>query len=191
MQAKKINRTDNIIESLLLAETAVRKKISRTAWHIAYTALWNGEQFSRNEIIKAKVAITGFLNSRTSIELAFEEFTERVLLTRRYLLNNPGKYVPHPSEWLSETNAQGFAGTEKWYNKLQNKRAASPLYKTEWQNFGWAVFQAGGKNATKYFHEWRSYYAEKNQALLNLYLATVANSNYWFTDEITVYLHKQ
>jgi hypothetical protein len=45
------------------------------------------------------------------------------------------------------------------------------------------MFRINGKAATRNFHEWRSYFAQKNQALFNLFLSTVANQCYWLAED--------
>jgi len=107
------------------------------------------------------------------------------MLTRQYLASNPQKFLPLPSEWLSKENKMGFAGTHRWFLKLSDKQAAMPQYRLDWKEFAWALFQLHGKTASRKFHEWRTAFAEKNQPLLNLFLATVANQCYWLADDIT------
>jgi nitrogenase molybdenum-iron protein alpha/beta subunit len=183
MKKQSLKITD-ALESIAKAEEIIITRITNTAWKIAYTALWNGEDFSRTEITKAKTAIRNFVLENNNTEKAFEEFTQRVLLARNYLISNPGKYAPIPSEWLNKENKNGFTGTERWFKKLQEKREAIPSYKAEWRDFCWSLFQLYGKKATPKFHEFRSYYAEKNQAMLNLYLATVANHFHLLREEM-------
>lgn len=180
----------DMVSSLAKAEEIIISRLTTTAWKIAYTALWNGTDFSRTEIQKAKIAIRQFLLETGSIEKNYEEFVQRVLLARQYINSNPGKYVPVPSEWLNENNKLGFHGTQKWFQKMQQKREAIPGYRSGWRDFGWAIWQVNGKGADRNFHQWRSYYAEKNQPMLNLYLATVANNCGWLREEATVHLFR-
>jgi hypothetical protein len=181
-------KTIETVNSLAKAEEIIITRLTSIAWKIAYTSLWNGTDFSRTENQKTKTAIRQFLLGTDSIEKNYEEFVQRVLLARQYIINNPGKYLPVPSEWLNENNKLGFAGTQKWFQQMQQKREAIPAFRNEWRDFGWAIWQVNGKGADRYFHQWRSYYAEKNQSMLNLYLATVANSSGWLREEATVCL---
>lgn len=157
-------------------------RLVMAAWHITYTALWNGMLFSAKEKQKAKSFILTFLTNNDSIEFCFEEFVQRVLLTRQYLNQHPEKYLSVPSAWLDERNRNGFAGTGKWYRQMLEKRESLPLYRKEWIELGWAVFQVQGRTAVRNFHEWRSYFAEKSQGMMNLFLSTVANQCYWLRE---------
>lgn len=173
----------SVLNSLAKAEDLIIKRLTTTAWNMAYTALWNGTQFSAREKQKAKQLIQEFLLSTEEIEKNYEEFAQRVLLTRQYLANNPSKFLPHPSEWLSKENKMGFAGTHRWFLKLAEKQKAMPQYKAVWKEIAWALFSINGKAASRNFHEWRSYLAQHNQPLLNLFLSTVANQCHWLAYE--------
>ncbi len=181
-------RIVNMAASLAKAEDIIISRLTTTAWKIAYTALWNGISFSRTEKQKAKAAIRTFLVNNQNIEKAYEEFVQRVLLARHYINWHPGKFVPLPSEWLSEENKMGFQGTQRWMQKMLQKREAIPAYRSHWRDFAWAIWQVSGKKADRYFHQWRSYYAEKDQSMLNLFLATVANNSAYIREEASMQL---
>jgi hypothetical protein len=117
-----------VLNSLAKAEVLILTRLTSAAWNIAYTALWNGIQFSPREKQKAKKSIREFLLQSTTVELTYEEFVQRVLLTKQYLQNNPDKYLPLPSEWLSKENKMGFAGTQRWFQKLKEKQSAMPQH---------------------------------------------------------------
>lgn len=177
LSTKPLNKTTQ--QTFTEADNAVVNRMSYTAWQIAYSALWNGMVFSASEKRKALISIRSFITSGVSAELRFEEFVQRVLLTRQYIENNPAKYLPVPSAWLHDANPNGFAGTAKWFAELEMKRMAKPLYRAVWREFGWAVFQLSGTSAARNFHSWRSYFAICNQRLLNLFLSTAGNQCFW------------
>ena len=152
--------------------------LSSLAWQIAYTALWNGEQFSAVEQERAQDLINNFIRQHTNPRKAYAEFAQRVLLARQYILTHPGTYAPIPSQWLSPDNKNGFSGTHRWYASLENMRLSLPLYKMGLRAFPEAVYETLISGSARDFHFWRSYFSGHGyQALMNLYLSVVANAS--------------
>ncbi len=150
--------------------------LTNCAWQVVYTALWNTKQFSAEETEKAKTFISSFLQQANSHKTKYSEFVQRILLARIYVSSHPGKYIPLPSQWFCQTNANGFAGTEKWYKAVQQTKAALPLYKQTLRAFAKAVLETTQTGKPTDFHYWRSYFIQQNtNGLLNLYLSTIAN----------------
>lgn len=146
------------------------------AWQVAYTALWNSLEFSPQEIQNAKNFISSFLQQGTSHMARYREFVQRVVLARMYLNSHPGKYIPLPSQWFSIHNKNGFAGTQQWYNAVEQTRAAMPLYRQAVKAFPEAVLETIQTGKAADFHYWRSFFSRQNaNMLLNLYLSTMAN----------------
>ena len=146
------------------------------AWQIAYTALWNTQQFSPEEIAAAKQFISSFLQQGQSHKLQYAAFAQRVLLARQYINSHPGTYIPIPSQWFSTGNKMGFEGTKSWLIAVEQTRASMPLYKQAVKDFPEAVWQTLQSGKPACFHHWRSYFIQqKSNRLLNLYLSTVAN----------------
>ena len=155
------------------------KQLSGIAWQIAYTALWNGESFSAIEKEKALDLIIDFIKQQDNPRKAYSEFVQRVLLARHYINTHPGSYAPIPTQWLHPTQKNGFSGTLRWYTSLENMRLSLPLYKMTLRAFGEAVRETLFSGTARDFHYWRSYFGEQgNQALLNLFLSTIANCNH-------------
>lgn len=155
------------------------QQLTSLAWQIAYTALWNGEEFAAVEKEKAAERIKDFIKQQPGPRKAFAELVQRTLLARQYILSHPGCYAPLPSEWLSPANKNGFAGTQRWYASLENMRRSLPLYKQSLRAFPEAILETTQSGNAKDFHYWRNYFAENNsQALLNLFLSTMANCRY-------------
>lgn len=149
------------------------------AWQIAYTALWNGQQFSAQEKENAKELIKDFISQSPNPRKAYTELVQRVLLARQYITTHPGTYAPVPSQWFSPSNANGFAGTLRWYRSVEESRRALPLFKITIKAFAEAVLEIMQSNKAADFHYWRNYFAEQNaQATLNLFLSTMANCQY-------------
>lgn len=154
-------------------------QLTSLSWQIAYTALWNGEQFSATETERAQELIRDFIKQQPNPRKAYAELAQRVLLARQYILTHPGTWAPLPSQWFSPANQNGFSGTQRWYAALEETRAARPVYKQALKAFPEAILEVSGSGNARDFHYWRNYFAEQNaQATLNLFLATVANCRF-------------
>jgi hypothetical protein len=160
-------------------QSGIVQQKTNTIWLFAYTALWNGQTFSVDEIATAKTHITHVLMQAGSIQSNYEQTIQRILLTRNYLNNHPQKFVPLPSQWFNPQNTNGFAGTSSWYLQIVQKRKALPVYKYQWQLLTQAI-QELINNPTAYtFHYWRTHFVESgNQKLLNLFLSFAANASF-------------
>lgn len=154
-------------------------QLTSLSWHIAFTALWNGEQFSSVEIERAQELIKEYIKQQPNPRKAYIELAQRVLLARQYILTHPGAFAPIPSQWFSPANKNGFAGTQRWLASLEETRKARPLYRQVLKAFPEAIWETAQSANAKDFHYWRSYFAQNNeQSLLNLFLATVANCRF-------------
>ncbi len=150
--------------------------LTQCAWQIAYTALWNTQEFTPAEIEAAKEFISSFIQQQQSHKLQYAAFVQRILLARQYINSHPGTYIPIPSQWFSTENKMGFEGTNNWLVAVEQTRASMPLYKKPIKDFSEAVLQTTETGKASTFHHWRSYFIQqKNNRLLNLYLATIAN----------------
>jgi hypothetical protein len=150
--------------------------IAHLAWHIAYTALWNTQEFSTTEKEQAIKSIKIVLETETNLLKSYSNFVQRVLLARKYINAHPGTYAPIPTKWFCISNKNGFAGTQKWLAEIENTRASLPKYKQSLKAFAEAIQETTAAKSAADFHYWRSYFAEQNaQGLLNLFLSTIAN----------------
>lgn len=153
--------------------------LSQLAWQIAYTALWNGEEFSTIEKEKALEFIRTFIQEQSNPKKAYSAFVQRVLLARQYISTHPGTYAPVPTQWLSPANKNGFAGTQRWYDAVEKTRASLPHFKEPLKAFAEAILETTLSAEPKDFHYWRSYFSEKDaQQVLNLFLSTLANCRF-------------
>jgi hypothetical protein len=151
-------------------------RLTQCAWQIAYTALWNTQQFTAEEMSAAKTFIRCFLQQQQNCKGQYVLFVQRVLLARQYINSHPGTYIPIPSQWFSTNNKNGFRGTESWLAAVQKTRNAQPNYKQALKDFPEAVWQTIQTASPACFHNWRSYFIQqKANGLLNLYLSTIAN----------------
>lgn len=153
-------------------------RLTEMAWQIAYTSLWNGTEFSANEINEAKTFIRNFIVNGSPLK-AYSELVQRVLLARQYILSHTGTYAPCPSRWFSPQNNRGFSGTQRWYHQLAATRTRMPQYQLHLKAFPEAVQDTLASGKAGDFHYWRSWFAERGaQATLNLFLSVLANIKY-------------
>jgi hypothetical protein len=154
------------------------EQLAALAWQIAYTALWNGTEFSAKEISETKTFILQFIRNGSPLK-TYSELVQRVLLARQYILTHPGTYAPCPGRWFSPENSRGFAGTQRWYQKLTETRTRMPKHQLHLKAFAEAVLETMQSNKAADFHYWRSWFAERGaQATLNLFLSVLANGHY-------------
>jgi hypothetical protein len=150
--------------------------LAQLAWQIAYTALWNTEEFSTIEKEQAVKSIATIIEAETNVLKSYSNFVQRVLLARQYINAHPGTYAPIPTKWFCASNKNGFAGTQRWLAEIENTRASLPKYKQSLKAFAEAIQETTTSKSASDFHYWRSYFAEQNaQGLLNLFLSTIAN----------------
>lgn len=105
------------------------EQLVKSAWQITFTALWNTLQFSAAETNSAKQYITGFLMQASNHKANYNQLVQRVLMARQYVNSHPGTYIPVPSVWFDAENKNGFAGTARWFDALQQTRASLPQHK--------------------------------------------------------------
>ena len=171
-----VNHNPLTIQKTYAAYLQQVNQLTQCAWQIAYTALWNTQQFTPEEIEIAKQFISSFIQQQQSHKMQYAAFVQRVLLVRQYINSHPGTYIPVPSQWFSTTNKMGFEGTKNWLLAVEQTRASMPLYKKAIKDFSEAILQTVQSGKPTIFHHWRSYFIQqKSNRLLNLYLSTVAN----------------
>lgn len=102
--------------------------LTDAAWNFAYTILWYGQQFTNEEIERAKFYLHQYFKEAANKKKAFTAFCERIILTNKYISAQPQRYVPAPSVWLNRHYQHGFAGTKSWYQQVEAKRSKIPGY---------------------------------------------------------------
>ena len=153
--------------------------LADTAWMIAYTALWHAEMISEEEKRRCMALIKTYLLDAPDPQDAYNDMIQRILLAREYVMQQEGRWIPAPAEWFDHGNPHGFAGTERWLQRVKEKRRAYPLYRQALRAFAEAIQEIKETGDAKDFHYWRSYFAERRwNRLLNLLLATVGNMRF-------------
>ncbi len=166
----------SINEKTTISQT---QKLADTAWNLAHTALWNNVVFSNQETQAAKTMIKNIISSSKTPVKTYKAFCQRVLLARQYVNNNPDRYIPLPTIWLDHENVTGYAGTESWYQNIQDIRASLPNYKNELKAFAEAILEMSEEPTTQNFQYWRNYFIDnKATGLLGLFLCTIANDKF-------------
>jgi hypothetical protein len=118
------------------------------------------------------------VSSKTPVK-TYKAFCQRVLLARQYVNSNPNRYIPLPTIWLDTENPTGYAGTQIWFDNIQDIRASLPNYKTELKAFAEAILEMSEEPTTENFQYWRNYFIDnKATGLLTLFLCTIANEQF-------------
>lgn len=100
--------------------------ITSITWEFTRKNLYGGFTFSAIEVMVAKHHIRNYY--RDILPELFQEyaqdylnqFCERVLLAKKFVQRKPNRFVTNPSLWLNPDNANGFAGTKKWWKENQS-----------------------------------------------------------------------
>jgi hypothetical protein len=168
-------KTKTITRSISGRSTARAAKIAKeinspeltalinTAWHTAYTTLWNCTQFSTAEIDNAKKAIGLFLQQYKTPEKGFIAFCQRVVLgkTQDIFLCPIDYWLP--AQWFNCNIANGFALTRVRYEEIEKKRASLPMYKQELKAFAEAVLEFSQEPTVRNYKFWRQYFIDRNK----------------------------
>jgi hypothetical protein len=150
-----------------------------TAWNFCATALWSNLIFSNKEIGEAKKQMRFYFSRSGNPKTAYTIFYQRVLLARQYLNNANGRFIPLPSIWLNPENDKGFAGTNQWFQKLNDARQSLPHYKIELKALAEAIWELNQEPTQSNFCYWKNYFIERRApGLLSLFLNTVANQQF-------------
>ncbi len=164
------------VNNKALSNETVLHQLTGAAWTVVHTAFWNGKKFNPEQVQQAQSFIHSFLQQNDSPGQTFEEFIQRILLVLFDRCRLKKARRSNPASWFNEQDQEGFAYTERSYRQLIERRKTTQGYRSHLRDFAWAVwYNTPGLHTPKNFHQWRSYYAEKSQRLLNLYLATLAN----------------
>ncbi len=110
------------------ASKDILSRYTNAAWSFAHTILWPEQTFSKEELQLSLEYILAYLAEASDKKRAFTAFCERVILTHQYLSRDSTRFVPNPSTWFNRNYEHGFAGTKRWYQKMQNRREDVPTY---------------------------------------------------------------
>jgi len=118
--------TNNNIRKMTSLQTLVDG-----AWNLAYSLLWNNQDFNEAEIEMAKEMIRAYLVKSDKPLTKFVMFCERVQLSFQYIKRNASRYAVHPLKWLNPHYEHGYIGTKDWYKELVHERAYIPVHRFE------------------------------------------------------------
>jgi hypothetical protein len=97
-------------------------------WQIAQAALWPDKNFTDQQKDEYKSLITGYYRGSKNKVACFKQIVQRILLAKRYVNRNKGRYIPKPSDWLNIHFTYGISGTKTWYEKIKEERKKVPHY---------------------------------------------------------------
>jgi hypothetical protein len=140
--------------------------LTNTAWHTAYTSLWNCTQFSTAETDTAKKAIGSFLQLHKTPEKGFIVFCQRIAIAKfenslQFLVNN---WLP--SDWFDWRNDEGFIGTKQRFDSIEKHRASLPMYKQELKAFAEGVLEFSQEPTVRNYKFWRQYFIDREKPQL-------------------------
>lgn len=172
MKTKTIRR--NTSESSKAGAAKTAKEINspeltalvNTAWHTAYTSLWNCTQFSTAETDTAKKAIGSFLQLHKTPEKGFIVFCQRIAIAK---FENSLQFLVNdwlPSDWFDWRNDEGFIGTKQRFDTIERTRASLPLFKQELKAFAEAVLEFSQEPTVRNYKFWRQYFIDREKPQL-------------------------
>lgn len=155
------------------------RNLCNGAWSFAHTVLWKDQQFSNEELFKAKQSIRDYFELAPDYKKAFIAFCERVILTSRYISADPNRYVPSPSVWFNRNYEHGFAGTRSWLKRVNEKRQQVSGYLKHLTTLAQHYYQYLQRPCEKSFNECREKLIEQNAfSLLQHFYNTIIHYNY-------------
>lgn len=155
------------------------QRVTSAAWAFATAALWNRHQFSESECVAAKAKITSYLVNEQNKDAALREFTQRILLAKKFILSIFGETLPIPSLWFDENNVNGHEATKELFNELERQRKSEPSSLAEFNLVAEAVVSFSRKpSGTAYRAFKESLLIIKAQEMALLFQLFAANLRY-------------
>jgi hypothetical protein len=160
------HRTARATKTAIGANGPELAALTETAWHTAYTALWNCTQFSTAETDTAKKAIGAFIQLHRTPEKGFVVFCQRVAIAK--FENGLGFPVKSwlPSDWFDWRNDEGFIATKQRFDTIERTRASLPLYKQGLKAFAEAVLEFSQEPTVRNYKFWRQYFIDREKPQL-------------------------
>jgi hypothetical protein len=150
-----VKRNKGRVISMITEKVAEGKVLLDAAWKFAKTVLWNGQQFSEQEITLVKMKL--LVNSLTAPnpENIFHEFCQRILLAKQILVPASGGELPLPSTWFDKSTLNGYAATEGLMKELTVYRKSVPAAMPELNMMARAITEFAKEPTTEKFRQWK------------------------------------
>lgn len=107
------------------------RRASHAAYQFLVAVFYSDRLISDHDVNISLMHLQNFFaKARNSKELTqkFNEFIQRAMLVRSFLLKAPGRFIPNPQKWLDPAFEQGFVGTEAWLKNVDKKREERSEY---------------------------------------------------------------
>lgn len=108
-----------------------RRKAAHASFQFLEAVMYSDRKISDHDIDISLMHLEKYFEkAKTEKQLTqlFNEFIQRVMLVRQYLLRAPGRFIPNPRIWLDPAFKHGFVGTEYWLKQVDKKRAEKEEY---------------------------------------------------------------
>lgn len=107
------------------------RRASLSAYQFLETVFYSDRTISEHEIDIALMFLEKYFSkaqNEKQLSQKFNEFIQRVMLARQYILKAPGRFIPNPRIWLDPAFKNGFTGTELWLKQVDKKREEKKEY---------------------------------------------------------------
>ena len=143
-------------------------------------ALWNNQQFAKEEIKEFKFLISEHFTKGKSINKTFRQLVERVCLAKRYVARKKGRYISKPVDWLNINYKNGLASTKAWYKSVQEQRESVPHYNEGIALLSEAVLNfCEHRNILDILHFRKELIQQKQYDLLQIYMNSILHIDYF------------
>lgn len=125
------NRADNIEQGLEKRKKIALRRASLSAYQFLEAVFYSERSISDHDIDISLMHLEKYFaaaQNEKQLTQKFNEFIQRALLVRQYILKAPGRFIPNPRIWLDPAFTNGFAGTEIWLKDIDKKREANKEY---------------------------------------------------------------
>lgn len=132
-------------------------------WQIAQSALWPDKVFSESDVKEFRTLIAIYYKGRADKTACLKQIIQRILLAKRYVSRNNGRYVSHPINWLNIHFSYGISGTKAWYKQIEEERKQVPHYNEGINLFANGVWKFLCQPTSENYHTLHEVLAEHEQ----------------------------
>ena len=136
--------------------------LTTAALQLLLEALFPLKQLPCSSLQLARSFIAAFITANGNHYANYAAFCQRVLMARHYFLEE--NYVPPGLtllNWLDPENPNGFAGTEAWFARLQEKRKKTALHLLELKAIPEAMMEMIEEGSTEIYQYWYHWFQER------------------------------
>lgn len=157
-----------------------KEKRIQDFWAFCHATFWPNEDFSVDEETTFLKLISQHFHGTALIDRRFMELIERAAMAKRFIDQQPGRYVARPSEWLNVHFQFGLAGTQDWYNKVSEQRRTVPTYRQGLKMLAKGILnycRTQDKIAIQVYRQ--AFIEEKQKNLLAIYTNAISHMHFY------------